>query len=87
MLTASSFIRSRKDAVLTTSVPIATLDGSTTTTIPVPARTGFFLSILSANRNPAVWGPDALEWKPERWLSPLPQSVLDAKIPGIYAHL
>ena len=31
--------------------------------------------------------PDALEWKPERWLSPLPESIMDSKIPGIYSHL
>ncbi|KAJ7897809.1 cytochrome P450 [Mycena leptocephala] len=78
---------SRKDVVITTSTPITTLDGLTTTELPVPAETGIFVSILSANRNPAVWGPDALEWKPERWLSPLPQTVVDAKIPGIYANL
>ncbi|KAF8190414.1 cytochrome P450 [Mycena galopus ATCC 62051] len=76
----------RKDVALSTSTPI-TVNGSPVTEIPVPAETGIFISILSANRNPAVWGPDALEWKPERWLSPLPQSVLDAKIPGIYANL
>jgi cytochrome P450 len=84
---SSPLIRSRKDVVITTSTPITTLDGLTTTKLPVPAETGIFVSILSANRNPAVWGPDALEWKPERWLSPLPQTVVDAKIPGIYANL
>ncbi|GLB40486.1 putative cytochrome P450 [Lyophyllum shimeji] len=30
---------------------------------------------------------DAAEWKPERWLSPLPQAVQDAHIPGIYSNL
>ncbi|KAI0073418.1 hypothetical protein K474DRAFT_1710699 [Panus rudis PR-1116 ss-1] len=30
---------------------------------------------------------DAKEWKPERWLSPLPQSVVDEHIPGIYSNL
>ncbi|KAF7344511.1 Rint-1 family protein [Mycena sanguinolenta] len=76
----------RQDVALTTSTPI-TVNGSPVTEIPVPAETGIFVSILSANRNPAVWGPDVLEWKPERWLSPLPQSVIDAKVPGIYANL
>ncbi|KIK66524.1 hypothetical protein GYMLUDRAFT_239459 [Collybiopsis luxurians FD-317 M1] len=31
--------------------------------------------------------PDADEWKPERWLSPLPTTVTDARIPGVYSHL
>ncbi|KAJ7158842.1 cytochrome P450 [Mycena filopes] len=77
----------RKDAILTTSAPITTVDGSVVTEIPIPAETNIMVSILASNRNPAVWGADALEWKPERWLSPLPQSVADAHIPGIYANL
>ena len=35
----------------------------------------------------AMARPDALEWKPERWLSPLPQAVIDAHLPGVYSHL
>ncbi|KAJ7903501.1 cytochrome P450 [Mycena olivaceomarginata] len=85
----ASFIArtARKDVALTTSTPITTVDGSTITEVPVPAGTEIFISILASNRNPAVWGPDCLEWKPERWLSPLPQSVADAHLPGIYSNL
>ncbi|KAJ7727343.1 cytochrome P450 [Mycena olivaceomarginata] len=84
-----SFIRrmTQKDVALTTSTPITTLDGSTATEIPVPARTEVIVSILASNRNPAIWGSDVLEWKPERWLSPLPKSVTEAHLPGIYSHL
>jgi hypothetical protein len=32
-----------------------------------------------------IWGEDAEEFKPERWLSALPQSVSEAKLPGIYS--
>ena len=42
---------------------------------------------MSCNRDPAIWGADARVWKPERWLSPLPDTVTDAKIPGVYSHL
>ncbi|KAF8206530.1 cytochrome P450 [Mycena galopus ATCC 62051] len=77
----------RKDVVLTTSTPVTTLDGSTINQIPIPAETNIIVSLLSSNRNPAIWGPDVLEWKPERWLSPLPQSVADAHVPGIYSNL
>lgn len=34
-----------------------------------------------------MWGEDALQWKPERWLSPLPKALLDAGIPGVSANL
>lgn len=81
------FIRCRKDVALTTSTPINTVDGAATTEIPIPAETDLFISIIASNRNPAIWGPDSLEWKPERWLSSLPKSVADAKIPGVYANL
>ncbi|KAJ7931394.1 cytochrome P450 [Mycena leptocephala] len=77
----------RKEVVLTTSTPVTTIDGSTITEIPVPAGTDIIVSILASNRNPAIWGSDVLEWKPERWLSPLPQSVADAQVPGVYSNL
>jgi cytochrome P450 len=28
-----------------------------------------------------------LEYKPERWLSPLPDSVADAALPGVYSQM
>ncbi|KAJ7475705.1 cytochrome P450 [Mycena latifolia] len=77
----------RKDVVLTTSTPITTIDGSTTTDIPIPAETDIIVSIVGSNRNPAIWGPDCLEWKPERWLSPLPKTIGDVHVPGIYSNL
>ncbi|XP_006827573.2 cytochrome P450 86A7 [Amborella trichopoda] len=36
----------------------------------VPAGSSVTYSIYSAGRNPAVWGADFLEFKPERWLTP-----------------
>ncbi|KAJ3515938.1 hypothetical protein NLJ89_g1436 [Agrocybe chaxingu] len=38
-------------------------------------------------RNYEIWGPDSYEWKPERWLQPLRESVAAAHIPGIYSNL
>jgi len=57
------------------------------TEIPVPNNTNVIISMYASNRNPEIWGPDSYEWKPERWLSPLPQTVIDARIPGVYSHL
>ena len=42
------------------------------------------MGVLGANTNKELWGEDALEWKPERWLEPLPDAVMEAPIPGIY---
>ncbi|KAH9950796.1 hypothetical protein B0H21DRAFT_681895, partial [Amylocystis lapponica] len=32
-------------------------------------------------------GTKYLEWKPERWLSPLPSTVTEARVPGVYSNL
>ncbi|RDB25864.1 Docosahexaenoic acid omega-hydroxylase CYP4F3 [Hypsizygus marmoreus] len=77
----------RQDVVMPLSVPIKGKDGSDIHTITVPKDTRIVISILNANRDSALWGPDALEWKPERWMSPLPQALLDARMPGVYSHL
>ena len=45
------------------------------------------LHYQASNVDKSLWGEDALEWKPERWLSPLPTTLDDAHVPGVYAHL
>ncbi len=55
--------------------------------IPVPKGTYVFIAIQAANVNPDLWGADAHEWRPERWLAPLPETVAEAKIPGVYSNL
>nr|VWO94673.1 Acyl-CoA ligase AFT1-1 (EC (AF-toxin biosynthesis protein 1-1) [Ganoderma boninense] len=77
----------RKDVVLPLSEPIRGLDGTLMHEIFVPKDTQVFVSITSSNKNPDIWGPDAAEWKPERWLSTLPDTVTDAKMPGVYSNL
>ncbi|KAG6915249.1 hypothetical protein DXG01_012523 [Tephrocybe rancida] len=77
----------RQDAILPLSTPIKGVDGREMDSILVPKGTKFFVSILNINRDPSIWGPDSLEWKPERWLTPLPDTVHNAQVPGIYSHL
>ena len=55
--------------------------------IPVPKDTYIVIAINACNRNKALWGDDTLEWKPERWLEPLPDSVVKAHVPGVYSNL
>lgn len=63
------------------------VDGRELHEVVVPRGTIIIASILSANNNPDIWGPDSYEWKPERWLSPLPDKVLNERSPGIYSHM
>ena len=73
--------------VLPLSQPVEGSDGTALNEIVVPKDTLIFVSIRSCNRINAIWGEDALEWKPERWLSSAPVALQDAKIPGVYANL
>ncbi|KAI0648564.1 cytochrome P450 [Trametes meyenii] len=81
------FRETRQDIVMPLSEPVTGVDGTQMNEILVPKDTTIIVGILSSNRNKAIWGEDALEWKPERWLSSLPESVTEAKIPGIYSNL
>ncbi|PSR73438.1 hypothetical protein PHLCEN_2v10730 [Hermanssonia centrifuga] len=76
-----------QDVVMPLSEPIRGIDGTLIKEIPIPRNTYVIVSIRGCNRNNAIWGEDACEWKPERWLSPLPDTVVKAKIPGVYSHL
>ncbi|KAI0328038.1 cytochrome P450 [Cubamyces sp. BRFM 1775] len=81
------FRETRQATVLPLSEPITGVDGTQIGEIVVPKDTTLLVGILACNRNKAIWGEDAMEWKPERWLSPLPDTVMEAKVPGIYSHL
>ncbi|KAJ4470157.1 cytochrome P450 [Lentinula aciculospora] len=76
-----------RDAVVPLSKPIIGVDGTEIREVTVPQGTTIIISLYNANRNVELWGPDANEWKPERWLSPLPEAVVRARVPGIYSHL
>ena len=77
----------QRDIALPLSEPVRGVDGKLMHQILVPKGTSVFVGAAASNTNKALWGEDAYEWKPERWLEPLPEAVLDAKIPGVYANL
>ncbi|KIJ98230.1 hypothetical protein K443DRAFT_104277 [Laccaria amethystina LaAM-08-1] len=81
------FRTTRANIVMPLSNSIKGLDGKEINEILIPKNTNVIMSIIEANRHVEIWGPDCLEWIPERWLSPLPSSVTDARIPGIYSHM
>ncbi|CDO75034.1 hypothetical protein BN946_scf184640.g9 [Trametes cinnabarina] len=76
-----------KDMRLPLLTPVVGEDGTIMHEVPVPAGIWVLLNIQASNCNPALWGEDALEWKPDRWLRPLPPALEDARIPGVYSHL
>uniref|UniRef100_A0A0W0FPJ5 Cytochrome p450 n=1 Tax=Moniliophthora roreri TaxID=221103 RepID=A0A0W0FPJ5_MONRR len=70
--------RAKHDTIIPLAVPITGRDGSIITEVAVPKDTDIITSVLNSNRNPAIWGDNALEWKPERWLEPLPSVLIVA---------
>ena len=68
------------------SYPIRGLDGTYMTEIAVPKDTAIIVGIRSSNLSAKLWGDDVKEWKPDRWLAPLPQAVEDAHLPAIYSN-
>ncbi|PSS34169.1 hypothetical protein PHLCEN_2v1786 [Hermanssonia centrifuga] len=75
------------DSVLPLHQAITGIDGTPIHEIAVPKGTMVLVALAACNRSRAVWGEDALEWKPERWLSALPETVGQARVPGVYSNL
>lgn len=67
--------------------PVTTASGESVNQLQVGAGTPFIVPIRAINRSEKFWGPDAKEFKPERWLDQ--ESGLTDKskeLPG-YHHL
>lgn len=61
--------RTRKSTVLPLEFPVRSASGQEVTSIPLPENTTVIISILAANHNKEIWGEDASDWRPERWLT------------------
>ncbi|KAI0293337.1 cytochrome P450 [Multifurca ochricompacta] len=60
----------RETTTLPLQYPIlSATTGEKVNSVVVPEGTTVIISILAANHNKTVWGEDASEWRPERWLS------------------
>ncbi|EIM88079.1 cytochrome P450 [Stereum hirsutum FP-91666 SS1] len=79
--------RALEDTVLPLDSPITDVHGTEIHEIFIPKDTVLTIGIASMNRSAKLWGPDAMKWKPERWMEELPESVLSARLPGIYSNL
>ena len=79
--------RANHDTSLPLSQPIRGKDGNMINEVTIEKGTMTIVAIRACNRNKSLWGDDAHEWKPERWLSPLPETLTDAHIPGVYSNL
>ncbi|KAF8483513.1 cytochrome P450 [Russula ochroleuca] len=77
----------RRNSIIPLSRPVLGRDGQMIDCIQVQAGTMVVLGTAAVNRDPAIWGLDADQWVPERWLQPLPETVVDAYLPGVLSHM
>ncbi|KAJ6548741.1 cytochrome P450 [Mycena capillaripes] len=75
-----------EDCILPLSTPITGIDGRRMDAIAVPKGTEVYIAIAAANHNKAIWGPDALEFRPERWRNGHAEGVT-VKMSGVYGNM
>ncbi|KAJ6478109.1 cytochrome P450 [Mycena vitilis] len=74
-----------KDVMVPLTYPIrSTITGDETRDLLIEEGTAVYLGLSAANRSTAIWGPDAAEFKPERWLN---RSQNESKLPGAYSGM
>ncbi|KAI0725523.1 cytochrome P450 [Fomitopsis betulina] len=75
-----------KDDIIPLDRPYVDTTGKVCDHIRAPKGTRFSIPIIAINRSKDLWGADANEFKPERWIS---GSVPDAAhhIPGVWGNL
>ena len=78
--------RADVDTVIPLSDPVIGKNGRPISELFVPAGTLVVVNNVGVNYDPSVWGPDAHEWKPERWFD-LPPAVAETKYPSVYSHM
>ncbi|KAH0828945.1 cytochrome P450 [Lanmaoa asiatica] len=75
-----------RDDILPLSKPILTESGYTINEVPVPKGTQIMVSIAAYNRDKDLWGEDAHEFNPDRWLNGTMDEKKLAGI-GVYSNL
>lgn len=74
-----------QDDVIPISTPFKDKSGVLRDSIHVKKGDNVIIPILSINRSTKLWGDDAHEWKPDRWLSGVPAAA--STVPNVFANL
>ncbi|KDR84663.1 hypothetical protein GALMADRAFT_55583 [Galerina marginata CBS 339.88] len=79
-----------QDTVIPLQYPIKDVkSGTDIREIVVRKGTPVYVGLASTNRSTALWGPDAAEFKPERWIGRQAHesTVQEVKTPGIFSNM
>ncbi|EIN09227.1 cytochrome P450 [Punctularia strigosozonata HHB-11173 SS5] len=74
-----------QDDVIPLSTPYIDRYGVKKTTIRVQSGDAIYIPILTMNRLKSIWGEDAHEFRPERWINSVPGTV--SEVPGVWSNL
>lgn len=77
---------SRVDATIPLANPVIGRDGKMIHEVTIPKNTAVLMSILNLNTTEDIWGTDAGEFRPERWLSK-EQTAGASAIPGVWGNM
>ncbi|KAJ7496541.1 cytochrome P450 [Mycena latifolia] len=72
-----------QDDVVPLATPFTDVNGIVHETLKVNKGQTIMIPILAMNRDRAIWGPDAMEFLPERWES----QTISNSIPGVWGHM
>ncbi|KIJ47478.1 hypothetical protein M422DRAFT_248896 [Sphaerobolus stellatus SS14] len=75
-----------RDDAIPLSIPQKTKTGETITSVSVSKGQTVMMSFIAYNRLPEVWGPDAGEWRPERFLDGVQRSHQQINL-GVIANV
>ncbi|KAF7373489.1 hypothetical protein MSAN_00558800 [Mycena sanguinolenta] len=73
-----------KDDVVPLAEPVTDTRGVVHETLRFRKGEMVLIPIVAMNRDVEIWGPDAMEFIPERWEAPIPGA---SAIPGIWGHM
>lgn len=73
--------------MLPLGAPVRSAAGAEVDHLCVRAGQDLIVGFGEVNRLKSVWGADAYEWRPERWMEAFPPSVGEARIAGPFANL
>ncbi|KAJ7839965.1 cytochrome P450 [Mycena olivaceomarginata] len=73
-----------QDDVVPLATPVTDTKGRVIDTLRIRKGEGIIIPIIALNRDFEIWGPDAMQFVPERWEAPPPGA---SAIPGVWGHM